>query len=213
VVHAQAKQTDLSQWPWPQILVYGVLLGLFVFGGPGARLIGLIRNIFDKTISALVAWLVFFPSALTAEESLVEPDEARRLVDTKIALIKGSDATATLHVALFAASAGVLSILSTCGLPMFADGIRTLGAIAVALIFAGVMLDVVCLIRDYGYAMHSHNLTAVGARKSRLVKVASLCFIAGVSLLLINAWWAQSHQSSAPAGSRPVPGASAAPTN
>lgn len=207
MIHAQANQTDLSQWPWPQILVYGVLLGLFVFGGPGARLIALIRNIFDKTIGALVTWLVFLPSALIAEESLVEPDEARRLVDAKIALIKGSDATATLHVALFATGAGVLSILSTGGFPMFADGAKMLAAVAVVLVLAGVLLDLVCLLRDYGYATNPHNLTAVGARKSRLVKAASLCFIAGVFLLLINAWWAQSHQTTSPAGSRAAPGA------
>jgi hypothetical protein len=202
VVHAQANQTDLSQWPWPQILVYGVLLGLFVFGGPGARLIGLVRNIFDKTIAALVRWLMFLPPAFAAEES-----------DTKIALIKGSDATATLHVALFVACAGALSVLSTCGLPMFADGAKVLVAIALVLILAGVLLDLVCLLRDYGYATHSYNLSAVGARKSQLVKVASLCFIAGVFLLLINAWWAQSHQTSAPAGWRAAPGASAVPTD
>jgi hypothetical protein len=202
VVQAQANQTDLSQWPWPQILVYGVLLGLFVFGGPGAQLIGLIRNIFEKTIGALVGWLVFLPPALTGEES-----------DTKITLIKGSDATATLHVALFAAGAGVLSILSTSGLPIFADGAKVLVAGAVVLILAGVLLELTCLLRDYGYTMHSSNLTAIGARKSRLVKIASLCYIAGVFLLLVNAWWAQSHQSSVPAGWRPAPGASAVPTD
>jgi hypothetical protein len=61
--------------------------------------------------------------------------------------------------------------------------------------------------------MRSSNLTAIGARKSRLVKIASLCYIAGVFLLLVNAWWAQSHQSSVPAGWRPAPGASAVPTD
>jgi len=46
-----------------------------------------------------------------------------------------------------------------------------------------------------GYSEYSHNLTAVSARKSRLVKVATVCLVLGVVFLLINAFWAQSHRS------------------
>jgi hypothetical protein len=207
VVQGQEHQPDLTQWPWPQILVYTALLALFIFGGPGARLIVLTRFVLSKTIGALVGWLVFLPPALAADESLADPREARCLIDAKVALIRGSDATATLHVALFVAGAGVLSILSTSGLAMFSGSPKMLAAIAVVLIFAGVIVDLVCLLRDYGYATQSYNLSAVGARKSRLVKVASLCFIAGVCLLMIDAWWVQSHQSPASPGWRATTGA------
>jgi hypothetical protein len=193
VVHVQANQNDLTQWPWPQIIVYTALLAFLIFGGPGARLIALIRLVYRKTIGALGEWVVFLPPALAADESL--------------ALIKASDATATLHVALFVAGAGVLSILSTGGLAMFSGSVPLLVTLAIVLISAGAIVDLVCLLRDYRYATQPESLSIVAVRKSRLVKVASLCFIAGVFLLLVNAWWAQSHQSQQPPGFHATPGA------
>lgn len=44
-----------------------------------------------------------------------------------------------------------------------------------------------------GYIEYSHNLTAVSVRKSRLLQVATVCFVLGVMFLLTNAIWAQSH--------------------
>lgn len=46
-----------------------------------------------------------------------------------------------------------------------------------------------------GYVEYSHSLTAVSARKSRLFRVATVCFVLGVAFLLVNAFWAQSHPS------------------
>jgi hypothetical protein len=44
-----------------------------------------------------------------------------------------------------------------------------------------------------GYVVYSNELTALNARKSRLLKVATFVVIAGILLLVLNAAWADMH--------------------
>jgi hypothetical protein len=152
--------------------------------------------------------------------------EIKYVVDSKIDLIKSTDAKAAMEVTVLGGGLGILSVLGATRSAMVTEGNPWLLGGATLLIVAAAALALGCLARGYrytsylpdleiyntrdilddrkmagpvgssiieGYILYSNALTAVNARKARLLKVATIVVVFGILCLIGNAAWADMH--------------------
>lgn len=214
----------LRNWPWPQIVVAAFLVFLIW----GSMVAG-VRNALLAVRSA-VTWLNYPAPPLTGhalgngkpELAASLLPEVRYLVDARAEHVRGLDAKATVQVAVLGGGLVILSSLGAAEPALTKSGTAWLLLPAVVLMLLGAIAALLSLMRGQRrtsvvpfvdesaaadsllarYWECSYDLAVVAERKSRLLQVATACFIAGVAFLSINTLWAQAHAAPRPGDCR-----------